>query len=848
MKLYLPIFLALMVSTLSLCAQEKKQLYISNDDHTDYMWTGNESQYRAAFIKMLDYYVDQSDKTSTLASPYQGRFNCDGTFWLWEYEKNKTQSEFLKVIDKIKSGHISVPYNALVSCYGGNNTEGILRGMYYAGYLERKYSLDLDQAVAMENQTLPLGLGSLWAGSGVKYSWKGVCDCASKLKDLKTRANQIYWYKGMDDSAVMMKWYSISPGGNKELGGYAEARNPSLAVEQLTALCQHPNHPYQIAGAFGYGWDDLETTTDSFITTAQEKTNDERQVIVSNQSDFFKAFETKYGAVIPNESLAYGNEWDIYSASMAELSSKVKRSVEKLRAAEAMSSLIVQKDQSFAGNLRVMREKAWMALGLYYEHDWTADGPVTRVERAAWQRKIEAQLTTYVDSLFQLSSEKLGSYIKQHPKRTRFYAFNPLSWKRTDVCDVVYSGPDNVRVVDMNSNKEVSSQVIVKDGKQMIRILATDIPSFGYKVYEIHSGTPSKVRMAMRNNGNILENDFFKVTVTSQGVITSLIDKVNGNRECVSEINGRFMNDLGSGSDNTGKLVLENAGPVSMTLMLSGEIPLKHNSRITLFNSIPRIDIHNEITENFKDVQQWAFSYNLTNPDVWHEEIGAVINAKPHTDGGHYAKQNGRFDWLTINHFADMSSNGYGLTLSNADCSFMKLGNSTITNLDNNTSQLSILAGGQVDGQGLGIQQQGGDSFFTQRFSIGTHRKFDAVSSMRFSLEHQNPLVGGIVTGTESVYPENTFSFLTLNNPDVLVWSLKPAEDGNEKGHIVRLWNMANNNTDVTVSFNQQIGAAYQTTHVETDLRNANVVNGDLKEEVGHHQLMTYRILLSKDK
>ena len=143
-----------------------------------------------------------------------------------------------------------------------------------------------------------------------------------------------------------------------------------------------------------------------FTTTAQNKTNAERQVIVSNQSDFFKAFENDYGKVIPSESLSYGNEWDLYSASMSEVSAKVKRSVEKLRGAEAMASLVSIQNMNFANRLNEMRMNAFMALGLYYEHNWTADGPTSRVDRSVWQRKIESQITSYVDSLFLLSNQK----------------------------------------------------------------------------------------------------------------------------------------------------------------------------------------------------------------------------------------------------------------------------------------------------------------------------------------------------------------------------------------------------------------------------------------------------------
>ena len=512
------VFFFITITTV-LSAQVPKQLYIANDDHTDYMWACNENQYREAFINMLDYYIAQSDSTASLPSPYQSRFNCDGSFWLWEYEKNKTSGEFLKLISKIKSGHISVPYNAVASCYGAAPAEGILRGMYYAGELERKYKITIDKAVAMENQTLPLGLGSLWAGAGAKFSWKGVCNCASKLTDLKKRDKEIYWYKGIDDSKVLMKWYSI-PNDNQQLGGYSEARIPSRAVDQLDTLCHSAQHPYHIAGAFGFGWDDLKTTTAIFTKTAMEKTTAKRQVIVSNQSDFFNAFEAAYGNEIPSESLAYGNEWDVYSASMAEVSANIKRSVEKLRAAETMAVLVSITDKTFATHLSDMRKTAWMALGLYYEHNWTADGPVKRTDRAAWQRKIENQLTIYVDSLYALAQQRLGNYMKSSSKNMRFYVFNPLSWKRTDVADFPYSETANANVVDITTNKEVPSQSIIVHGKPHIRILATDIPSVGYKVFELRPGKPKSTAPAANYFGNVFENKFYKLTITNQGVIT----------------------------------------------------------------------------------------------------------------------------------------------------------------------------------------------------------------------------------------------------------------------------------------------------------------------------------------
>lgn len=290
--------------------------------------------------------------------------------------------------------------------------------------------------------------------------------------------------------------------------------------------------------------------------------------------------------------------------------------------------------------------------------------------------------------------------------------------------------------------------------------------------------------------------------------------KTQANREFASTLNGYALNDLGPGA---GTLTVENAGPVSVTLVATATGPLAHTTRLTLIRDVARVDIRNEITQGFSDVRQWRFSLNVTSPDVWHEEVGAVIRARLTTDGGHYSPRNARYDWLTLNHFVDMSGGGVGVTLSNADCYFMQLGNSTVTTLDTATAQLSPLVGGQVDGSDLGIPDQGGDTQFVQRFALQTHQAYNSAAAMRFALEHQNPLVTGAVTGG-SIYPEMSYCFLTISDPNVLLWALKPADDGIHQGIIMRLWNLsAVAASDVSVNLAPgPILSAQQVTHLET--------------------------------
>jgi len=342
----------ILICGILLNAQPVKRIYLANDNHTDYMWTANEAQYDSAFVKMLDYYLDQIDSTQSNTSDFQARFNCDGTSWLQAYQRHRSHAQFERLISRIQSGHISVPLNALINCYGGMPAEAAIRGMYYAGQIERKYNLRFKMAGAMENNTLPLGMSSIWAGCGARYSWNGIGGYGSQMSyDYRAdRRNQLYNYTGLDGSAVLMKWYIYDEKKTAPLGGYAELRATMNSkdpvkeiegiVERLYAMCDtqssNSKYPFNSAAAFGYGHDDLSTfLSNPFIETAKTLTNEKRKVRVAVQEDFFKDIEQNYPN-LPSESVTYGNEWALYSASMNETTAKMRRSTEKLRGAEAL--------------------------------------------------------------------------------------------------------------------------------------------------------------------------------------------------------------------------------------------------------------------------------------------------------------------------------------------------------------------------------------------------------------------------------------------------------------------------------------------------------------------------------
>ena len=292
---------------------------------------------------------------------------------------------------------------------------------------------------------------------------------------------------------------------------------------------------------------------------------------------------------------------------------------------------------------------------------------------------------------------------------------------------------------------------------------------------------------------------------------------------------------------------------MSVTLRATASDPIAHTTRITFIRDKDRIEMRNDITQNFADIQTWNFSFNLSAPDLWHEEIGAVIRAKLVTEGGHYSPRNARYDWLTLNHFADLSDEdnpAVGVTLSSADCAFMKFGGSTPQALDTSTPQLSVLAGGQVDGPTLGIPREGGDTFFTQRFALRSRGHFQAVEAIKFALEHQNSLVTGLVSGGNTL-PEKSFSLLQVSNPAVVLWALKCAEAGITNGLVARVWNLSSESQRFSLALATGVTRCERTTHIETDLADAPVVGGSVAATASPMQMLTFRLVpgaLSRSK
>jgi alpha-mannosidase len=811
-----------------------KHLYLGNDTHTDLLWNGDENEWYRYNLDMARFYLKLGEDTRNNPPEARSKWNYDIAWTLYMMEKDSPGEFFTRIIDQIKNGQASVPFNFTLPVYGASTLESVLRSFYYGGYLERKYGLDLELAICQENATVPLGLASLWAGSGARYSWRGVCNCATRINTVGKRDNEIYWYTGLDGSKILMKWYS-NYGWNAELGGYAEMLEPTVAVQQMDKLCGSDRYPYTIAGAFGKGWDNMHNYSYDLVWGLGHRTLPGTKLYLSNQLDFFRHFEAVYGRELPVVSSAYGNEWDLNLASLAEVSGKVKRSMEKLRSAEAMAAIVSQGRSGMFEGLNRKKEDFLYGIGVYNLHGWTADGPVNRHDFATYMRRQQQKISDYVDTLFSLSIREMGKKINAGGLENTVFVFNALNWERNGMIDIPVNDDYN-SLRDLENGKGYVGILIPDGNEKFLRVTIEDIPSTGYRLFQlekIESVTPNNV---FKFSNGRLETPFYTVEISKSGAVSSLFDK-----KLQKEWIRGWCNDPGSKDHNSGEAILiAEQDSKHITLCCRSFDPVKHESIITFYADDPRIDFRNSIHQNFDGLLHWSFAFNIDDPEVWHEEVGAVIKAKTSSSGGHYADRMARYDYLSLNHFLNVGNNRESITLSNADCLFFRLGNSTPEFLDMNSSIVHILVGGQVN-ENLGVIKQDGDTLFHQHFSFLPHSHgFNAIQSMRFALEHQNPLIAGDVLPGGDLTGK-TYSFLQTDKDNFFLWALKPGE---EDGITMRFWNLGNQPESAVIQTGIPIEKAMYSSHVETDISEIPVSGRTFSDDLNQQQLKTYHIWL----
>lgn len=384
------------------------------------------------------------------------------------------------------------------------------------------------------------------------------------------------------------------------------------------------------------------------------------------------------------------------------------------------------------------------------------------------------------------------------------------------------------------------------DEKYDVRFIAEDVPALGYKVYRFtprsgSSGAPRSRTSAASRTSN-LENRFYRVELDREtGVIKSIFDK-GLNRELLDKTCEHGANQMVLRSSITsetftsGKATIEQGrtGPVSASLIVKTTAPgyPRITQEIILYSDLKRIDIANRVLKDSTPQLEtfFAFPWALEKPKFMYEGslsvIEPLVDQFPGSNSEYYA----------IQHWADVSDGKAGVTMSSIDAAMMQFGGNwplyvsqahhgfTPPNFDHPFHTKKDVKKGWMYSLALVNNfrtnfspTQSGDLLF--RYSITSHEgDWKKGRARDFGYGVSLPLVHAGVQGNHQGELPSSSGFCTIDRPNVLLVTLKRAEDG--RGFIVRLLETEGKGTEVTVTLPfLDIAQAMETNLVEEDQR-----------------------------
>lgn len=763
--------------TLELKPQRHWKLYVQDSTHVDIGYTDYQERIIDRHDQNMSAAMDLCAKYPDFKWNTEAAWVEDNYLSLMPAEK---KAEFIKLAREGRIGCQAIYGNMLT---GICSHEELIRDLYYARSVSKKYGIPFDIAMSSDVPTQVWTLPMILAGSGIHYFSAGLNLTRGNSFNQLFGKSPFYW-QGPDGSRVLT-W--LAPGygyaQNLRLTGSVEQAMPQ--VDSFLSGFERGDYPYDAALAFG-GFGDNQPIGEELAPVVQEwnKRFAYPEIILCRGPEFFADIEKQSTApkAISGDGGVY---WEDGAGSSAAETAIVRTAKETLVAAEKLHALTSTFSHTSYPGAEIT--SAWRNAILYDEHTWGAAGSISdpKADQTVHQWEYKARFATeagrIADSVLQDGLENLARLAK--PSKDSIVVFNPLSWP--------VSGP---------------VQAKTSDGKT-VDLWAENVPPLGYSTLPQPRDSSSTPSAAV---GNTIENRFYKLAINpTTGAIASLFDKTL-QRELVDTAAPYGLNQYvyikGQGAKAQDVTRSGNTPPVTVSIerrplgyaaIVRGSAynAPEWTSEITLYDKVKRIDFANTLqkTETTdKEAAYFAFPFRMTKPS-FHIEIpdGELRPGKDSLPGA-------CMSWYCAQDYAAVEEPGCAVVWSAVDSPLLTLG--TI-NQDTFKSPLP-LDNGHIYAYVLNNYwftnykaSQGGEMVF--RFSLTSMPEYDRVAAARFGQTVRNPLRGIAANGTSASRSASTASLCSVTPANVVIQSVKRAESG--KGLIIRLREVGGKKTQAAI-------------------------------------------------
>ncbi len=496
--------------------------------------------------------------------------------------------------------------------------------------------------------------------------------------------------------------------------------------------------------------------------------------------------------------------------------------------------------------------EAWKRFIWHQFHDDLTGTSIPRAYEFSWNDELISiqQFSNVLSSSVGAVSRALNTQVNGIP----VVIYNPVAIPVSDVIEVTIDLPKDSKNIAVYNEKgqQVPSQVVENKNKTAKVLIAATTPACGYVVYEVRMSSPTKQSTALKADGNVIENSIYKVTLDKNGDIASILDK-RSQQELVKpgksirlalftenesfgwpawEILKREIDKDPISITDGAKISVAENGPLRAALCIErtyNESTFKQYIRLTEGGQNDRIDIVNDIHwETTNALLKAEFPLNVSNPNATYDLGVGVVERGNNTPTAYE---------VHAQYWADLTdkTNSYGVSVLN-NCKY------GWDKPDDNTIRLTLLHTPKTKG-GYSYQnkQDFGNHKFTYSIVGHTHDFREAKTVLK--AEVMNQPMQAYVTGKHTGTLGKSFSFVRMNNENVVLKAVKQAEKSDE--YVVRLYETTGKSTQTgSLSFISDIVSAKEINGVEDETGSVSFAGKELKFEIKPFSMKSFKVKL----
>lgn len=622
--------------------QDRYELYIVMTSHMDIGYTNPQPVVKERHIQTLLDVLNHCRKDPDF------HWMVETTWILKEFESVVTGKIFEEFMNYVKKGQIGIspiftnPYPGWIS------TEDMIRSFDEAKEYHSRYEIGFPAAMVNDLPGQSWIMPQMLKNVGARFLACGINEIYNDYR-LQRKLPKAFYWEGADGSRILTYLTNAYTEGR-----YIGMEKSPDAVEQLIgAKLNHlraSGYPYKkvlINTAFS---DNAGIPENQYQMIDKWNSLYEYPKLVSaTLGEFAIDFEEHNSEILPVLKGDWMSDWDIFYQSEPQEFIRLRKIQHQLLGVEKLSTInwlldsSVKPQNSIIQNCyKLMLNFSGHGSGLEAGYGTPEDNISTMAFRKGYIDQAEVlteelrQRTLYRFSIPHTSFETEGVIV-----------FNSLSWQRDAVVELSFKEGRNLflEIIDLTSNKTVPYYA---EGHK-IRFIAKDLPSLGYKKYQISSiaeiGKFSGSDLILTNNS--IENRYFRVVFDKNTASVKQIINKSTQRNLIGKSStygfAQALVKLGTQHDGfvavargAPHLVLIDERPVRLIMRLQFDNELYESTDYILWSDMQRLDLCQTIdlrkllpTDEIEEYSL-AFPFELKNARAKMELIGGYLC--PETD------------------------------------------------------------------------------------------------------------------------------------------------------------------------------------------------------------------------